>query len=79
VQWWTGTVFGGPTAQTFHDRVPAAGQLLLLTGDLATYSSAHPAGSPPTFKELFADGNRAACGQRGCRCRCTCMTVMALR
>jgi len=60
VQWWTGTVFGGPTAQTFPDRAHAAGQLLLLTGDLAAYSAAHPAGSPPTFKELFPDGNRAA-------------------
>ncbi len=60
VQWLTGTVFGGPTAQDFHDRVHAAGRLLLLTGDLAAYSSARRAGSPLTFKQLFPGGSWAA-------------------
>jgi len=60
VQWWTGTVFGGPTVQAFHDRVHAAGRLLLLTGDFAAYSSARHAGSPATFKELFSGGSWAA-------------------
>jgi len=60
VQWLTGTVFGGPTAQAFHDRVHAAGRLLLLTGDLAAYSSARRAGSPATFKQLFPGGSWAA-------------------
>jgi len=42
-----------------HDRVHAAGQLLLLIGDLAAYSSARYVGSPPTFRELFSGGNAA--------------------
>jgi len=40
--------------------VHAAGRLLLLTGDLATYSSARRAGSTATFKQLFPDGSWAA-------------------
>jgi len=60
LQWLTGPVFGGPTAQAFHDRVHAAGRLLLLTGDLAAYSSARRAGSPATFKQLFPGGCWAA-------------------
>jgi len=54
--WSVGTVFGGPIAQAFQDRVHAAGRLLLLTGDLAAYSSAHRAGLPSAFEELFPDG-----------------------
>jgi len=60
VQWLTGTVFGGATAQGLRDRVHAAGRLLLLTGDLAAYSSARRAGSPLTFKQLFPGGCCAA-------------------
>jgi len=60
VQWLISTVFGGPTAQAFHDRMHAAGRLLLLTGDLAAYSSARRAGFPATFKQLFPDGSWAA-------------------
>jgi len=59
VQWWTGTVFGGRPRRPSTTGAHAAGQLLLFTGDLAAYSAAHSAGSPPTFKELFPDGNRA--------------------
>ena len=51
VQWLTGTVFGGPPAQAFHDRVHVAGRLLLLAGDLAAYSLARRAGSPLTWTE----------------------------
>jgi len=35
-------------------------RLLLLTGDLAAYSSARRAGSPATFKQLFPGGSWAA-------------------
>ncbi len=59
-KWLTGTVFGGPTAQAFHSQVHAVGRLLLLTGDLAAYSSARRAGSPATFKQLFPGGSWAA-------------------
>ncbi len=54
--WWTRTVFGGPTAQAFHDQVHAAGRLLLLTGDLAAYSSARL----PCVEDLFQGGSWAA-------------------
>ncbi len=71
MQWLTGTVFGGPTAQAFHDRVHAAGRLLLLTGDLAAYSSARRAESPAAFKQLFPGGSCAAWVPLSCTCMAT--------
>jgi len=60
VQWWTGTVFGVRPRRPSTTRCTQAGQSLLLTGDLAAYSSARPGGGHATFKDLFSGGSWAA-------------------
>ncbi len=56
MEWCIGSPFSGPTVQRFHDLVHREGQLLLLTGDLRAYWSAHYDGEALTFPELFPKG-----------------------
>ena len=59
-QWAIGANFFGPDASLFHDHVHRHGQLMLLTGDLQAYWSAHAAGELPSFEQLFPGGTWAA-------------------
>ncbi len=60
VQWWTGTVFGGPAAQAFHNRVHASRPVAAAHRRPRRLLVGPPGGGHATFKDLFSGGSWAA-------------------